>query len=183
MMPHIHTSPGHHDQTASAFIVRTDGPAGQWRLMLHWHKKLNGWLQFGGHVELHETPWDAVTHELREESGYELSQLKLLQPKQRIRSTSDSVMHPVAFYDQTHGFPGDPTAPDHKHTDRGYVFFTDQEPAGKVDAGESTRIQLFTLDELQAIPSKNIPIDFKEICEYVLQIDLKDWALEPADRQ
>jgi 8-oxo-dGTP pyrophosphatase MutT (NUDIX family) len=56
-MPHIHTGPGEHDHTASAVIIRneSDGP----KVLLHLHKKLNRLLQPGGHVELHETPWQA----------------------------------------------------------------------------------------------------------------------------
>lgn len=174
-MAHIHTQPGHHDQTASAYIIRTDGS--EWRIVLHWHKKLNGWLQFGGHVELHENPWQAVTHEIAEESGYNLSQLKLLQPKQRLTKTSDAIMHPVPFYDQTHPFPGI----DHYHTDRGYVMFTEQEPAGKIAAGESSKFKLFTLKELEALPLSDIPIDVKEIAEYVMKINVNDWTLVNAN--
>lgn len=53
-MPHIHTEPGQHDHTASAYIVRLDEaePA----LILHRHKILGQYLQFGGHVELDENP-------------------------------------------------------------------------------------------------------------------------------
>lgn len=125
-------------------------------------------------------PWQAITHELKEESGYELGQLKLLATPQRLRNTPDSTMHPVAFYDQTHSFPGDTTAPDHHHTDRGYVFFTDQEPSGKIDPGGSAEIRLFTLAEIKALPEDKIPSDFRPICEYILQINLDDWQLEDA---
>ena len=71
-MPHIHTLPGEHDATASAYIVRTD--LGEPAIMLHRHKKLDTMLQFGGHVELHENPLEAIAHELREESGYDFRQ-------------------------------------------------------------------------------------------------------------
>jgi len=63
-MAHIHTQPGQHDHTASAYIVRTDFD--EPKIMLHLHRKIGKYLQFGGHVELHETPWQAVVHELRE---------------------------------------------------------------------------------------------------------------------
>jgi 8-oxo-dGTP diphosphatase len=151
--------------------------------MLHMHKKLKMWLQFGGHVELHENPWQAVTHELAEESGYELSQLQLMQPKNRIRQTPDSVMHPVAFYDQTHSFPGDPNAPNHHHTDRGYVFFTDQAPANAIGQNESTTIRPFSLAEIRALPANAMPSDLGPICDYILRINLDDWVLENAADQ
>lgn len=50
------------------------------RIILHKHRKLKMLLQFGGHVELDETPWQAVLREIAEESGYDKNQLKLLQP-------------------------------------------------------------------------------------------------------
>ena len=65
-MPHIHTKPGQHDHTVSAFIVRLDGK--QPRILLHRHKKSGVYMQFGGHIELHENPWQAISHELLEES-------------------------------------------------------------------------------------------------------------------
>lgn len=179
-MPHQHTKPGQYDQTASAFIIRTDGP--EPRLMLHRHKILGFWLQFGGHVELHENPWETITHELLEESGYAMEQLKLLQPKHRLRQTTDSVMHPVPFYDQSHNLP-DPRVSDHNHTDRGYVFFTDQEPRSKVADGESSRIRLFTLADIKKLKPGESPEDIKEIAEYILNIDLGNWVLEEAANQ
>jgi len=178
-MPHLHTKPGQHDQTASAFVIRTDGAA--WRLVLHWHKKLNVWLQFGGHVELDETPWQAITHELLEESGYQLSQLKLLQPKVRIKSLRSVEMHPIAAYEFTHLFTGDMTVP-HYHTDRGYGFFTDEEPAQAPADGESTKIRLFTLAELRALPADDIPGNVLDIGEFLLQVKLANWDLVRADQ-
>ena len=82
-MPHIHTAPVEHVFTASAYIIRLDQKEPM--LLLHKHKKLHVFLQFGGHIEPHETPWEAITHELLEESGYELGQLELLQPTSRIK--------------------------------------------------------------------------------------------------
>lgn len=101
-MPHIHTEPGQHDQTASAFIIRTDTP--EPAVLFHMHKKVHILLQPGGHIELHETPWQAVLHEIHEETGYELSQLTILQPQQRIRTLSGAVNHPMLINQNTHLF-------------------------------------------------------------------------------
>lgn len=72
-MPHIHEGDGQHDLTAGAFIIRfdQDEPKG----LLHFHRKLHKLLPIGGHVELNESPWQAIAHELDEESGYSMSQL------------------------------------------------------------------------------------------------------------
>jgi 8-oxo-dGTP diphosphatase len=66
-MAHIHTKPGQHDFTASAFIIRIDTPKP--KVLLHMHKKLGVLLQPGGHIELNENPWQAVHHEIEEETG------------------------------------------------------------------------------------------------------------------
>src|SRR5690242_12044122 len=55
-------APGH--ITASCYIVDDAG-----RLLLHHHRKLQRWLQMGGHVEAEEHTSDAALREAREESG------------------------------------------------------------------------------------------------------------------
>lgn len=168
-MPHIHTGPGQHDITASAYIIRLDGP--EPRLMLHMHKKLHVLLQFGGHVELNETPWQAVTHEVGEESGYDMHQLTLLQPKLRIRNLSGTELHPQPVYIQTHKFPG----LDHYHTDIGYVFTTYQEPRFAVEGEESREFVFLTLKELRESSDDTIIPNVRETGIFVLYECIKEW--------
>jgi len=49
--------------TGSAIVV---GPRGT---VLHWHKRVGGWMQPGGHVDAGETPWRAALREAEEETG------------------------------------------------------------------------------------------------------------------
>lgn len=148
-MPHIHTKPGQHDHTASAFIIRTDYE--EPKLMLHMHKKLGMYLQFGGHIELDETPWQTLAHELREESGYAIEQLTLLQPKERVQNMAGVAMHPIPFSYNTHKFNGT-----HFHTDVAFGFITNKAPRNQPDANESTNMILLTRKELAELPANKV---------------------------
>lgn len=171
-MPHIHKEAGQHDFTASAYIVRTDGAEPQ--LLLHQHKKLGILLQFGGHIETDETPWQAITHELLEESGYELNQLELLQPKNRIAVLSNVDLHPYPLVIITHPF-----SPDHFHTDIAWAFTATAQPKNGVSDGESDSLQLFRLDELKALEANKIPENVREIGIFILTECLAEWERAP----
>ena len=69
-MGHIHNGLNDHDFTVSAFIIRKDKNVN--KLLLHRHKKLGKYIQIGGHVEVSENPIQALAHELKVESGYDL---------------------------------------------------------------------------------------------------------------
>jgi 8-oxo-dGTP pyrophosphatase MutT (NUDIX family) len=62
-MSHIHEKI---DFTASVFIVH------EGKVLLHLHKKLNRWLQPGGHIELDEGPLEAAIREVKEETGLDV---------------------------------------------------------------------------------------------------------------
>lgn len=166
-MAHIHTKPGQHDHTVSAYIVRTD--FSEPKFMLHMHKKLHRYMQFGGHIELDENPWQTLIHELREESGYDISQLQLLQPPQRLKSLTGSVLHPVPLAYRTHPF-GDI---DHFHSDLSFVFVALQPPQHPVAANESQDIRLFTLEELGSHPQTIVDVD--EIAHFIIKDCLPTW--------
>lgn len=168
-MPHIHTEPGQYDFTASAFVIRTDFEVP--KVMLHWHKKIAKYLQFGGHIELDETPWQAVQHELLEESGYEMRQLQILQPEVRLKASNSMIVHPQPIVINTHEFKSS----GHFHTDISYALVTDQEPLHPVAEGESTDIKLFTAQELK---DTNIKIgdNVREIAVFVIEELLDNWV-------
>lgn len=171
-MPHIHTEPGQYDHTASTFLFRTDFDTP--KLMLHFHKKLDSYMQFGGHVELNENPWQAVIHELREESGYDINQLQVLQPKQRLKSLGDAVIHPQPISHTTH-----PIGNDHFHTDSTYALITNEKPRHQPHEGESTDIQLFSRTELIGLPDNKIIQNVREIALYIFDNCLDEFELVP----
>jgi 8-oxo-dGTP pyrophosphatase MutT (NUDIX family) len=170
-MPHIHTGPGEHDATASAFIVRFD--TSQPQLLLHTHKKLHILMQPGGHIEVLENPWQAVLHEIVEETGYDLSQLQILQPSERPRALTGAILHPAAVCQSTHDFGADSNG--HRHTDTAYAFAAQSAPSGKPDDGESTDLVWVTADELATLTSDQIIPNIREIGLYVLGTCTASW--------
>lgn len=57
--------------TASAIVI--DDAVGADRVILHLHKRLNFWMQPGGHIESGESAADGALREAREETGLEVS--------------------------------------------------------------------------------------------------------------
>lgn len=167
-MPHIHTKPGEHDHTASGYIIRLDGD--EPRILMHNHKKLHKYIQFGGHIETHETPWQAVCHELSEESGYEMSQLQILQPKQRIHDLVSAKLHPMPIYQNTHNFNET-----HFHTDIAYAFVTSEEPAHGIARDESDDIKLLTRRQLVDLPADQTFESVRIPALFVFDVCIPDW--------
>jgi 8-oxo-dGTP pyrophosphatase MutT (NUDIX family) len=176
-MPHIHTEPGQHDLTASAFIVRIID--GQPNVLLHMHKKLGLYLQFGGHVELDETPAQAVKHEVEEESGYKMNQLRLLQPRDRLKSLSARDMHPYPVVLATHPFD-DGKFSEHFHTDITYAFVTEEAPENVPKEGESVDLRYLKREELVTADEPLMPRNVAETAMYIMDTCLKSWEQVPA---
>ncbi|MDN5274430.1 MAG: pyrophosphohydrolase including oxidative damage repair enzyme [Candidatus Saccharibacteria bacterium] len=168
-MAHIHTKPGQHDHTISIYLFRTD--FSEPKVMLHFHKKMNSLAQFGGHIELDENPWEALIHELKEETGYNIEQVSLLQPHTRLKSITGSVVHP---YPVTHTTMGYPNKGGHAHTDSAYALTANEEPHESPDEGESTDLRLFTKAELIAAKDTINPITY-DIASFIFDEILDSW--------
>ena len=168
-MAHLHTLAGQHDLTVSAFVVRTDGVP---RVLMHRHKIQGVWMQPGGHVELDEDPWTALTRELVEETGYAPGQLRVLQPVLRAPKLTDAVVHPQPVCVSTHLFGH---VGDHWHTDITYALSADADPAGAPGAGESEELRWFTRDELAALPDGQTHPNVRELGLFVLDRVSGDW--------
>ncbi|MBH1980639.1 NUDIX domain-containing protein [Candidatus Saccharibacteria bacterium] len=167
-MGHIHDKPGQIDQTVSAYMLRRDGD--DIYVMLHKHKKLGMLLPVGGHIELDETPWSALAHELAEESGYALDELEILQPVVRVAALEHVVVHPQPFVVQTHE-----VVPGHYHTDQGFIFIADTHPRREVAEGESEEIRWLTRDGIVGLSDADIWNDTRLLCLAIFDQFSDEW--------
>lgn len=115
--------PGH--ITASCYILDDGG-----RLLLHHHRRLDRWLQMGGHLEAGEMPVDAALREAAEESG--LRDLRL-------------AFDGIADLD-VHVIPAGRGEPEHRHFDVRYIARTGSPESIAMDAQESKALQWVDLD-------------------------------------
>jgi 8-oxo-dGTP pyrophosphatase MutT (NUDIX family) len=170
-MSHIHTEPNQHDLTVGALIIKTDGH--EPTVLLHRHKKLGIYLQFGGHVELHETPWQAIVREIKEEAGYDISQLQLLQPELRLQAMQRLILHPQPMAVHSHQYG----ELDHFHSELVYAFVTDQAPTHTSGKGESKELMAFTVKQLSDLGSDDIHEDTCTMCSYAMDQLYHQWQL------
>lgn len=124
-----HFAPGH--VTASVYVV---DPATA-TLLLHHHRRLDRWLQMGGHLEPGETPQEAALREGREESG--LSDLRLV--------TDAIVDLDVHFIPAAKGEPG------HHHYDVRYIATTAVPQSIAMDDAESKGLAWLALDRAETL--------------------------------
>ncbi|MEM9952351.1 MAG: NUDIX hydrolase [Chloroflexota bacterium] len=95
--------------TGSALVCDNQG-----RALLHFHKNLKKWLQFGGHAD-QETDFAKVAmRETQEETG--LSYLKFVQPPR------EQHLQPIDF--DIHTIPAKGDMPEHLHLDVRYMILT-----------------------------------------------------------
>jgi len=108
-------APGHF--TGSVFVLS----AATGRVLLHHHRRLDRWLQMGGHDEGEFDPAATALREGREESG--LPDLVLLSP-----AILDLDVHPI---------PAAKGEPRHAHFDVRYAAVTRADGEARADAAES----------------------------------------------
>lgn len=117
--------------TASAWVVSPDS---QQVLFVH-HRKLDRWLQPGGHIEHDSDVLSAALREAREETGL-----------------ADLAPAATAIFDvDIHPIPGRGDEPAHEHFDIRFCIVAD--PADTLAiSDESNHLRWFTLDALAAMP-------------------------------
>lgn len=126
-------TPGH--VTGSAFVMC---PA-TGLVLLHRHRRLNAWLQLGGHDDGEHDPSATALREAAEESG--LKDLELL---------SNEILDV-----DVHDIPAGKGEPPHEHHDVRYALVTGHPEEIQRDAAESLDLAWFTLEE--AVEKMNEP--------------------------
>ena len=176
-MPHIHNEPGQHDITASAFIINVSDK-GSPKVLLHKHKITGKLMQPGGHIELDEDPWQAIIREIGEETGYDISQLKVLQSAPNIQKNpeSNATYLPIPVVFNHHRF----NDTDHFHDDLAFAFLTTELPNNEPNEGETREFRWVNLAELVAIPLDEIIKNSQEIYKFILE-NFKDWRAQDID--
>lgn len=117
-----HFAPGH--ITASCYIVDPGG-----RLLLHHHRRLDRWLQMGGHVEAEELTSDAALREGCEESGL-----------------SDLTLGSNILDVDVHAIPASKGDPLHHHFDVRYIARTAAPQSVSMHPDESNDLAWVTLE-------------------------------------
>ena len=124
---HRDTLPGH--VTASAFVA---DPALD-HLLLHHHRKLDRWLQLGGHDEGEQAPERTAVREVAEESG--------------LTAVEFFGGAPAIFDLDVHAIPARGGTPAHDHLDVRFLLLADPTvPLRRLDA-ESQDLRWFPLAE------------------------------------
>jgi 8-oxo-dGTP pyrophosphatase MutT (NUDIX family) len=117
--------------TGSALVVNADGS----RVLLHHHRKLDRWLQFGGHCDGDEDILRVARREALEESGIQ----GLIVASER---PFDLDIHEIPAHS------GDPV---HFHYDVRFMFIAPQQ-AAPVLSEESRELRWFAPGDLPALP-------------------------------
>ncbi|HZU75069.1 MAG TPA: NUDIX domain-containing protein [Acidimicrobiales bacterium] len=131
-----HADPVH--VTGSALVIGSRGT------VLHWHKRLGGWLQPGGHVDPGESPAEAARREAAEETGL-------------------AAEHPPGGPQLIH-LDVHPAAAGHLHLDLRFLLLAPPvEP--NPPAGESQQVRWFSLDEAMAVADDGLVDGLRRLAE------------------
>jgi 8-oxo-dGTP pyrophosphatase MutT (NUDIX family) len=113
--------------------------------VLHWHKRIGGWMQPGGHIDAGETPWGAALRETQEETGLQV----------RHPGGGPQLLHLDAH-----------PAGSHFHLDLRYLLeAADEEPAPP--PGESQQVRWFTLTDALEVADDALIDGLRRLQNYV----------------
>lgn len=129
------------------------------KILLLYHKKLNRWLQPGGHIEKFENPIEAAVREVKEETGIDIGFLS--KGINKIDNEGTILPTPQFIMEQT--IPQHKDQPKHYHLDIQYVVKVSQQKI-KHNKTESNGIGWFTKGEALKLPiHKDTEVVIKKI--------------------
>lgn len=137
-MPHIHTADGEFDFMVSGYLVHDN------RTLLIKHKYLPIWTPPAGHIEVNQTPIDALFADIKEEAGIDSSHLTIVETQKSSAKfkRGDAVRLPLPFDLEHHSITDS-----HRHINLAYIVKTDTDNV-EPGIGESNTFKWFTKKEL-----------------------------------
>ncbi|MET0980025.1 MAG: NUDIX domain-containing protein, partial [Candidatus Saccharimonadales bacterium] len=119
------------------------------------HKFLPLWTPPAGHIELHETPEEALYREVAEEAGITREHLSFINTNQGMElfDRRSSVVDLVPFDIESHPIGDD----GHRHIDMAYVLESTTDRVRPAD-GESQELRWFSLEELDTFTEAPVSI-------------------------
>lgn len=140
--------------TGSALVVDAESKS----VLLHFHKKLDKWLQFGGHCEYETDISEVALREAAEETG--LKDLAFLSDKDMVLPL-DIDMHVI---------PERKGEPEHPHLDFRYLLVTHSAKELSVGDDESNIFKWVKFEEVEEIADKLDPALLRLINKAQLQL-------------
>lgn len=125
--------------TASVWVVTKSKPK---KVLLIHHKKLDRWLQLGGHIEQFENPIETAIRETQEESGVDISFLA----QKIVAADKETKFLPVPDFMVEQFIPQYQETSEHFHLDMQYVVEVEEQELKKSDS-ESHEIGWFSIEE------------------------------------
>lgn len=139
-MAHIHTEANQFDYTVCGYLVHND------KALLIKHKYLPIWTPPSGHIELDESPIDALYKETLEEAGIDQPHLTLIETNTETRDWErgeHATYIPLPFDMEYHD-----VIDGHRHINMNYILISDTSVV-EPGMGESQTFKWFTVDELK----------------------------------
>ena len=153
--------PGERHFTVSVYIFSTESEP---RVLLLFHKKLQKWMQPGGHIEPFENPLEAAAREVLEETGIDVEPNLL--PAREVSAGVLELQAPASL--QQHQIDTHGNDPMHYHLDLGYIVKVPHRiPSPAND--ESMMVNWFTLEQLDKLDMfDNVRELVKELMQKVI---------------
>lgn len=143
--------------TATAYIAAKI--EGEYRVLLHKHKKYGFWLGIGGHMEKDENPVETVVREVKEETGLEID---LIGDKLFKVDDVEELVRPAAILEEH--LPPYKNEPAHYHID--LIYFAICKNPKKIKMKEE--FNWFSKKDLQKlILEKEVKYLLKKLFKYV----------------